>query len=304
MGLSTPNGGEKKPRPLIPIGPQPAVLYGIIDIGTHVEQTNWGEKKAPKVMFFWEFVGLPEMVFDEAKGPQRLNQIQEYNFYSDEKANIVKALKSWRGVQKINFATDLPAYMGQGCQLMIEQYTSKKDGELKSRIMSGGAIILPPNGNYGPPKNPMVFFDLDKFSWTQFHTLYPFVQKKIKMSLEWNGILQKFGAEPLNPHTKEGKEAAANGSFQAMGNVNNQQMPQNTNFQQQGAPQVVQQFQQPVQQMQQAPSFANPVQQQAAPQFHSGHGNNQPVSNVNTQQFAPQVQETGIIVDNGTPPSF
>jgi len=119
MGLSTPQGGERKPRPVIPIGPQPAICYAIIDLGTHVEQTQWGEKKNPKVMFMWEYPMLPEFTFDDKIGPQRLNQVQEYNFFSDEKSNIVKGLKSWRygnnpqAAKPINFATDLKAFLGQ-----------------------------------------------------------------------------------------------------------------------------------------------------------------------------------------------
>lgn len=300
MGLSTPQGGERKPRPLVPIGPQAAILYGIIDLGTHVEVTQWGEKKKPKVMFLFEYPMLPKVTFDEAKGPQRMNQIIEYAFYSDEKSNLIKGLKSWRGVPKVDLSKDLPAYLGQACQIMIIQETSKRTGELISKPMNNGAIILPPTANFGPPENPIVFFDMDKFTWPAFHALYPFVQNKIKASLEWNTILQKHGAEPAVQ-----QQAQPQQSFAQMGNVN-QQMPQNTNFQQQAPIQnAAPQFQQ--QQMQQAPSFANPVQNVQAPQFHSGHGVNQPVSNVNTQQFAPQVNElsgTGIIVDNGTPPSF
>jgi len=292
MGLSTPAGGERKPRPLVPIGPQAAILYGIIDLGTHTEITQWGEKKKPKVMFLFEYPMLPKVTFDEAKGPQRMNQIIEYAFYSDEKSNLIKGLKSWRGVPKVDLAKDLPAYLGQACQIMIVQETSKRTGELISKPMNNGAIILPPTANFGPPENPIVFFDMDKFTWASFHSLYPFVQNKIKASLEWNTILQKHGAEPAVQ-----QQAQPQQSFAQMGNVNQP-------VQQQVYQQPIQQ--QPVQQMQQAPSFANPVQQVQAPAFNSGHGVNQPVSNVNTQVFQPQVTEqgTGIFIDNGTPPPY
>lgn len=271
MGLSNPTGGNRTPRPLIPMGPQPAICYGIIDLGTHIDITPWGEKKAPKVMFLWEFPMLPEMVFDETKGSQRMSIIQEYNFYSDDKANLAKALKAWRGVQKIDLAKDLPAYLGQGCQLMIEQYPSKKDGEIKNRIMSGGSIVMPPAANYGDTKNAKVFFDTDKFTWDSFHKLYPFIQNKLRKSVEWASLLQKYGAEPVNPHANQNTQA----------------------------PVQQQQFAQPVQQA--APVFQQPVQQQAPVQ--------QQVQ-ANNQQFEPNVVEqpiqgTGITVGNANlPPTF
>lgn len=298
MGLSTPQGGfERKPRPTIPIGPQAAILYGIVDLGTHVEMTQWGEKRAPKVMFLWEFPYLPEHVFDEAKGPQRLSQVQEYNFYTDDKSNLVKALKSWRGVSQINMATDLPVYLGKGCQLMIEQKPSKKyPGEINSKIMNNGAIILPPTADYGPPKNPTVFFDMDKFTWPAFHSLNMWIQKKIKQSVDWNNIIQKYGAEPANPNSNAGQQG--------------QNQPQQQQFVQHQQP-VQQQYvqQQPVYRPQQTVGNPNPAPV-SAPQFHSGHNPAmQQVSGPNTQQFNPQVnqmpQSTGIIVgDPNSAPAF
>lgn len=273
MGLSNPTGGNRTPRPLIPMGPQPAICYGIIDLGTHTDMTPWGEKKAPKVMFLWEFPMLPEMVFDETKGSQRLGQIQEYTFYSDDKANLAKALKAWRGVQKIDLAKDLPAYLGKGCQLMIEQYPSKKDGEIKNRIMSGGSIIMPPAADYGQAKNPLVFFDTDNFSWDAFHKLYPFVQTKLRKCAEWNGLLQKHGAEPANPYANQ----QGNGHAQPVAPVYAQQIVQ----------QPLATVPQPM------------VQQQAIPAAQA-------------QVFAPTTvvdtqmpQSTGIVVGNSnTPPAF
>jgi hypothetical protein len=87
MGLSTPQG-QRIQKPIPPAGLHPAICYAIIDMGTHQENFKGNVSNKPKVKFCFEFPTLPEQVFDETRGPQRLSIMQDYNFYSDEKANL------------------------------------------------------------------------------------------------------------------------------------------------------------------------------------------------------------------------
>ncbi len=292
MGLSNIPQHARTQKPIPPAGIHPAICYAIIDMGVHQESYQGNPpRNVQKLKMCFEFPTLPEQVFDETKGPQRLSIMQDYNVSTGDKATLIKMLKQWRNVQAIDLAKDLKAYLGAPCTILVKHST--KDGITYANIEQAGLMVMPPTQALGEPKNPKVFFDTDNFSWPVFHSLWKFIQDKIRSSVEWNNIVAKHGPEPAVQ-----QQAAPQQSFAQMANVN---QPLQQQFQQ-----PIQQ--QPVQQMQQAPSFANPVTTgqtiNQAPQFHSGHGNNQPVSNVNTQQFAPQVQETGIIVDNGTPPSF
>lgn len=302
MGLSTPQG-QRTQRPIPPVGLHPAICYAIIDMGTHTENFKGNVSEKPKVKLCFEFPTLPEVVFDETKGPQRLSIMQDYNLYSDDKSNLIKMLKQWRGVQKIDLAKDLPAYLGQPCQIMVVHTT--KDDITYVNIASSGTMVMPPMPqNFGPAKNPLVLFDIDKFSWAAFQSLWPFIQTKIRASKDWSGIVAKHGPEP-----QQGQQ---------------QTMQPNQQFVQQQPVQQYQQtqFAQPQQQVinTAAPSFEQHVNQgiqngtiqphvAPAPQFHSGHNPNLPPSGPNTQQFAPQTVESvpsgpGIVIGNGTPPAF
>ncbi len=228
MGLTSVQG-QRTQKPIPPAGLHPAICYAIIDMGTHQESFKGNVSNKPKVKFCFEFPTLPEQVFDEARGPQRLSIMQDFNVYSDDKSNLCKMLKQWRGVAKIDLAKDLPAYLGQSCQVMVTHV--QKDDITYANIAASGTMILPPTANYGAPKNNPILFDLDKFSWQQFHSLWPFLQKKIRESLDWQNIINKFGPEPQ------------------VGQVTNQQ-PAQQSFQ---APQY------------QQPAFAQPTQQPVAP---------------------------------------
>jgi len=122
-------------------------------------------------------------------------------------------------------------------------------------------MIMPPTANYGAPKNNTILFDLDKFSWQQFHSLWAFIQKKVRESLDWQNIINKFGPEP-----QVGQAA-----------------PQ----------QPAQSFQAP---QYQQPAFSQPLQQQAPVQQQMPFQQN----NGFQQQAPPQMNapQTGIFIDD------
>lgn len=316
MGLSNIPQHARTQKPIPPAGIHPAICYAIIDMGVHQEAFKGNPpRNVQKLKMCFEFPTLPEQVFNEEKGPQRLSIMQDYNVSTGDKATLMKMLKQWRGVDTIDLAQDLKAYLGAPCNILVKHMT--KDGITYANIEGSGLMVLPHSQQLGATKNPLVFFDTDSFSWPAFHSLWKFVQDKLRSSVDWPNILAKHGPEPVNPNAQQGQ------SFAQMGNVNQP-------VQQQVYQQPVQQMQQPVynqqpvmqpntQFQQQAPQFQQqqvlpPAQQQQfqqpqvnqVPQFHSGHNPAMGQSGMNTQQFQPNVvpQGTGIIVDDGKPPVF
>ena len=290
MGLSNIPQHARTQKPIPPAGIHPAICYAIIDMGVHSESFKGNPpRNVQKLKMCFEFPTLPEQVFDEQKGPQRLSIMQDYNVSTGDKSTLMKMLKQWRGVDTIDLAKDLKAYLGAPCNILVKHST--KDGITYANIEGAGLMVLPPSQALGAPKNPTVFFDTDNFSWPAFHSLWKFVQDKLRSSVEWPNILAKYGNEPAAPQGNQQYQQpiAQQQSFQQP------VMQPNVQFQQQ-APQ----FQQSAQQFQQP-------QVNQAPQFHSGHNPNLGQSGMNTQQFEPNVVPqvgTGIIVDDGNPPRF
>ena len=223
---------EKKQRPIPPQGPQVAVCYSIIDMGTHMKQFQQQEAKpTPLLHISWEFPNLPKVVFNEGEQPKPLAIFQEYSTSMGEKAKLPKLLQAWRGVPCKDLAIELPQFLGQPCLINVvyAQDKQRPDITYANVAMNGlGVMRLPAGTPVAPLSNPKMFFNLDQYSHAQFLQLPKWIQKKIMSSLEWSGIVAKFGPVPAEP--------------QAQG------MQNNTGFQQQAPA-----FQQPVQNFNQPP---------------------------------------------------
>jgi hypothetical protein len=218
---------EKKQRPIPPQGPQVATCYSIVDVGTHnVSFQGQPPKPTPLVHFSWELPNLPHQVFDEAKGPQPLSLFQEYTVSLGDKSKLCKMLTLWRGVAPVDLAKELPVFLGQSCYINVEYKKDKQKPEITYANVAGngiGIMRLPQGTPVGPLTNPKMFFNLDNYSHAEFIKLPKWLQKKIQSSLEWSGIVAKFGTPPI--------QEAVQGTQQAPAMQNNN-FQQNTNFQQ------------------------------------------------------------------------
>jgi hypothetical protein len=220
-GLSDLGGGNfpKKQRPVPPAGTQIGRCYAVIDLGTHMKSYQ-GKDPEPQhlVHFAWEFPLLPEQVFDENKGTQRLAVFKEYTASLGDKANLAKDLKSWTGLMDLS-KFDIKNCLNQVGQLMVVHQKGKQAViEKKDSLYGDGHLvyakvnaIMPlmkgADGKYlidvPQLKNTAIFVDLGKrFSWTEFHKCPAWIQKKIKECKEWNSVLQNFGPEPVNPNAE------------------------------------------------------------------------------------------------------
>src|SRR5688572_13638566 len=83
-------------RELIPAGNYLARCFQMIEVGTVTENVMGKQVIAKKVRIGWE---LPTelKVFNPEKGEQPLAISKEYTLSMNEKSNLRKDLKSWRG---------------------------------------------------------------------------------------------------------------------------------------------------------------------------------------------------------------
>lgn len=210
---------EKKQRPIPPQGPQVAICYSIIDCGTHMKSFQGQEAKpTPLLHISWEFPNLPKVIFNEGEQPKPYGIFQEYSTSMGDKAKLPKLLSAWRGVPCKDLATELPQFLGQPCLINVEYKQDKQRPDITyaNVSMNGlGVMRLPAGTPVNPISNPKVFFNLDHYSHAQFALLPKWIQKKIMSSLEWSGIVAKFGPPPAATETqfKSPEPLSANTGF-------------------------------------------------------------------------------------------
>lgn len=198
MAINATNNGTT--RELIPAGNYIARCYQMIEIG-HVSENIMGvQKTLQKVRIGWE---LPDekKVFDPAKGEQPLVISKEYTLSMNEKSNLRKDLKSWRGkdfTEAEAKSFDITKLLGQACMLNVIHNNGKSDPTKVYEQISG--ITPLPKGVKCPPQiNKSVVLSYDNFDWNLFQSLPEFLQTKIKGSEEYQ--------EMQSPGTKSIPEA-------------------------------------------------------------------------------------------------
>lgn len=190
---ATNNGSQREP---IPAGNHVARCFQMIELGTVKEFVMGKEVTAKKVRIGWE---LPEetRVFREEKGEQPLVISKEYTLSMNEKANLRKDLKSWRGkdfTEEEASCFDITKLIGATCMLNIIHKPSSKD---PSRVYEQIAGITPlPKSMKAPAAvNPVFILSYDEFNQEKFDSLPDFIKTKMQGSLEY--------AAMKNPHSKD-----------------------------------------------------------------------------------------------------
>jgi hypothetical protein len=193
MAINATNKGT--PRELIPAGNYIARCYQMIEIGTVSEIVMGKPVTQHKVRIGWE---LPTelKVFDEKKGEQPLAISKEYTLSLNEKSNLRKDLKSWRGKDFTEAEAnkfDITKLLGVPCMLNIIHKPSQSD---PTRVYEQIAGITPlPKGYVAPPQINKTFeLSYDSFDLFKFDSLPDFIKQKMMGSLEFVAI--------KNPHQK------------------------------------------------------------------------------------------------------
>lgn len=172
---------------LIEPGVYLAVCYGVIDLGTHENKTFGGE--AHQVLIQWE---LPDCRGQFERDGRMIDLpraiSKRYTLSLSEKANLRKALESWRGRKFTHLELqgfDLKAILGTACQIQVVHETNK-DGRTFAAV---GAIMSLPKGVPHPtaPENPLTYFSLEEMG-EQFElpqNCPEWVQRILLESKEW-----------------------------------------------------------------------------------------------------------------------
>lgn len=134
--LAKSNGGEYE---RCPIGMQPAVCCGIIDVGTHDVIYNGQTKKQHQVVFLFELEA--KMTQGENAGKPFMRS-KKYTLSLHEKSSLSKDLESWLS-RKMNDeqrknGIDLEKFYGRNCTLNIVE------SEYQKKTYVNVNTILPP----------------------------------------------------------------------------------------------------------------------------------------------------------------
>lgn len=185
--LAKDNGQKREP---IPVGNYVARCYQMIEIGTVSEVIQGTPKILHKVRIGWE---LPEelRVFGDKEQPLVISK--EYTLSMNEKSNLRKDLKSWRGkdfTPEEARGFDITKLLGVPCMLNIIHKASKTDASKLYEEIS--AISSPPKSVVCPKQFfPTQVLSFDNFDWELFNSLPDFIADKIKSSLEYEELIKK-----------------------------------------------------------------------------------------------------------------
>lgn len=176
-------------RELIPAGNYIARCYQMIEIGTVTENILGKQVIAKKARIGWE---LPTelKVFKEENGEQPLVISKEYTLSMNEKSNLRKDLKSWRGkdfTEEEAKCFDITKLLGVPCMLNIIHKPSTTD---PTKVYEQIAGITPmPKGVTAPAQiNPTFLLSYDDFDRDKFDGLPDFIKDKMKTSAEYNAL--------------------------------------------------------------------------------------------------------------------
>lgn len=203
MAINATNKGT--PRELIPAGNYIARCYQMLEIGHVTENIMGVQKTLQKVRIGWE---LPEelKVFDQAKGEQPWVISKEYTLSMNEKSNLRKDLKSWRGKdfsEDEAKSFDITKLIGVPCMLNIIHTNGKTDPSKVYEQISG-ITALPKSIKCPGQINKNMLLSYDNFNWELFNSLPDFIKDKIKGSEEF-AEMQQPGTKNLN-HVPEADE--------------------------------------------------------------------------------------------------
>lgn len=182
-------------RELIPADNYMARCYQMIEIGTVTEFVMGKQVTLKKVRIGWE---LPTelRIFREEKGEQPMIISKEYTLSMNEKSNLRKDLKSWRGrdfTEDEAKSFDITKLLGAACMLNIIHKPKISDPTSVYEQIAG--ITPLPKGVKAPPAiNPVFVLSYDEWDQNKFDSLPDFLKTKIQSSSEY--------AAMKNPHSK------------------------------------------------------------------------------------------------------
>lgn len=181
------NTSEGNDFPVTPSGLHPAVLYGIVDVGTHEEVWQGEPHDRHSIFLLFELPTLTIEIEGETK-PRGISQ--KYTKSMHPKAALRIMLQNWRGKpfteHEARQGFDIETIIGQNCQLNI---IHNEVGD-KTYANIGGVVPLGAGMTKYHPHNPTVCYDISEGADIP-PTIPDWLKSKIMASLEFNAVGQQ-----------------------------------------------------------------------------------------------------------------
>jgi len=150
FGKLKANSGGGEFTELVPAGNHPAMLIGIIDLGTHTEQyQNNKPHDAHKVMLAWE---LPT----EQKSDSTINHViaATYTYSFHKKSALRLMIENWRGsAYKEGDEFDISVMLGKQCLLSVIHAKNNDGSKTYANVSKSGASAIPKGMKCPPAQN-------------------------------------------------------------------------------------------------------------------------------------------------------
>lgn len=200
--MSNPNpfvpGAGPSSGPSVEAGLHPAVLVGLFDIGTHVDE-QFGKAKRRYVLQF-ELPDAPPVKREgQPDEPRCLSKTVTASMHP--KGQLRPLIESWRGKA---FASDEEAnqfdvskVLGRACQLNVLHQVSSANGKTYANI---GAVMGPTKGQSANAKTPLTTFSVTQLTHPddlKVAELPEWLEKKVVNSEEWKKLVNP--DQPLQP---------------------------------------------------------------------------------------------------------
>ena len=189
--LPKPNDSSFTPAPA---GTFPAICYRVVDLGTQDTTYKGQPKRAHKVLISWELKDEEAIFQDPETGETKPMSVhQQYTWSMGEKANLRKALESWRGLKftESDFGPggfDVRKLIGQPCILGIVH--SESGDKTYANISAISKLPKAMKDTIGPLTNEKQFLWLDEglFDQAMFDKLSDKMKEKIMASPEYRTL--------------------------------------------------------------------------------------------------------------------
>lgn len=174
----------------VPQGVHMARCYSLIDMGTQLVRSQYGEKLLHKIRIAWELFGEDEegkpLVVERDGKSMPMTISKSYTLALNEKANLRKDLESWRGrafTDEEAKGFDISKLLNVYC--MINVTHSETNGKTYANVASITPIPSALKNAKPEPVHELVVFDLDSPDWTVFDGFHEKLQDAIKSSPEY-----------------------------------------------------------------------------------------------------------------------
>lgn len=197
MTAPASTGGSSKPKnpniQLVPMGMQPAIIYSVVNVGTHAGEFQGKPNKSNKIKIGFEFPTHRQQFYldDTELRPSVMTMDFTYSMSKSrktmKKSKLLEFVEGLFGpIQEANYLTfDVSSVLDMKVFATIQHYT-KQDGKIGAKIVN----VSPFNPGLINPDtiqrtNPLARYHIGMgFQCKEFASLYYFLRQEIKDSEE------------------------------------------------------------------------------------------------------------------------